>query len=189
MNPDEKKKCLAFILSKFKGGALLIEDINKYATTGMPDDILGPLCANAHTDCDIIMHYQSSSRPLPMVWENTGVVRFHYQSDDVWQSQDKLGESTALFKIAQILVNNQYFAEPQNLRYFVWVEKDEGKIIGDFTRQQFEEAILQYITSKKSILQPTLNRIDRLGKPLYTPPQAIEVLQKQLAQQYYGNAA
>lgn len=186
MNNTEKIKMLAYILKVYKGGALLIEDINKYAVHAMPDDVMGPLCANAHTDCDIIMHYQTTNRPLPMVWENTGVIRFHFQHDDVWGSQEKLGEHIEIFKIAQTIVNTEYYKN-NNERFYLWIDKDQGKIIGNFDSQKFQSAILEYVTSKRSILTPFLNRIDLNGNKLYTPAQAIQELQKQLYRQYWGN--
>ena len=48
------------ILHYFRGGMLLIEDINKYVGDHLPTDIVGAICSNRHTDLDIIMHFQTS---------------------------------------------------------------------------------------------------------------------------------
>ncbi len=190
MTPQEKLRCLAIILERFKGGALLVEDVNKTSTHVMPDDIMGPFCANAHSDCDIIMHYQSASRPLPMIWENTSAIRFHYQHDDVMKSKGKLSEHVQIFKMAQTIVNREYFAGDE--RYYVWIDKDAGKIFGgpsQIPEQKFKDAIMEYITTDGSILAPFMNRIDDQGAKVFTKPQAIQAMQQQLFSRYYGIAA
>lgn len=185
MNHNEMIVTLQIILDTFAGGCLLVEDINKYAVRAMPDDVLGALCTNRHIDCDIILHYQSIARPLPMVWENSNMLRMHHQEDDVIRSKEKLKEKTEIFKIGQIIVDTEFFSG--NERFSLWVNKDKGKIIGDFTPQKFEAAIMDYITSNKNILSPYLNRIDDQGNKVYTPAQAIVEMKKRKFQQYWGN--
>ena len=46
---------LYIILEKYRGGLLLIEDINKYISDHLPNDLVGAICTNRHTNTDIIM--------------------------------------------------------------------------------------------------------------------------------------
>ena len=47
------------ILHFYRNGLLLIEDVNKYISDNLPNDLVGAICSNRHTDLDIIMHFQS----------------------------------------------------------------------------------------------------------------------------------
>ena len=46
------------ILEVYRGGLLLIEDINKYISDNLPNDLIGAICTNRHTNTDIVMHFQ-----------------------------------------------------------------------------------------------------------------------------------
>ena len=71
------------ILHFFRGGMLLIEDINKYVGDHLPTDIVGAICSNRHTDLDIIIHFQSIGRITTKVWQNANWLRFHKNSIEV----------------------------------------------------------------------------------------------------------
>ena len=110
MSPADMITTLEKVTSFYKGGCLLVEDINKYIVDNvMPPDFTGKLVSKRHSDLDIILHYQSVARPLPIIWQNTNIVRFHAQMDPVLKSKAKLTELTEVFQIAEILVNEQYF--------------------------------------------------------------------------------
>ena len=185
MNNSEIVKLLEYTLDKFKGGCLLIEDPNKYQATKMNDDVIGALCTNRHYDCDIVLHYQSASRPLPAIWVNANVVRFHHQQDDIFRSEMKLVEKTEMFKITQILVDTKYYAD--NKRFYVWINIDENKLIGDFTEEEFKDACQEYISLNPSAYKPFTNRIDNSGRKQYTPEQAIMQCKEHLLKKYWGN--
>ena len=61
---------LFLILEKFKGGLLLIEDISKYISDSLPQDIVGNICTNRHNDLDIIIQLQSVGRITPKLLQN-----------------------------------------------------------------------------------------------------------------------
>ena len=71
------------IIENFRGGMLILEDINRYLIASKTTDVIGLLATNRHRDLDIICHFQSLSALDPRMWQNTTFVRFHYQSDDV----------------------------------------------------------------------------------------------------------
>lgn len=192
MTTAEMLTTLEKIVQTFMGGCLVIEDPNKYIGDAMSNDLTGSICTNRHNSCDMIMHYQSISRPLPKIHQNTNVYRFHYQSDDVERSKSKLQELTTVFKIAQIMVDKTFFmsANPKHpcKYYHVFVNRDSGKIVGNYTKKQFDEACEEYISVNHGELKPWLVKRGNDGKPIFTYPQAVEAFRKQLGLKYYGNA-
>ena len=62
---------------------LLIEDINKYISDHLPNDLVGAICTNRHTNTDIIMHFQSIGRITSKIWQNLNWLRFHKNNDSV----------------------------------------------------------------------------------------------------------
>lgn len=186
MSTNDMVLTLEKVVNSYKGGALLIEDINKYVDTVMPSDLTGILASNAHSDLDLILHYQSVARPLPTVWQNTNIIRYHCQYDPVEKSKIKLSEMLEIFQIAEILVNEQYFIQ-KNQRFFVYVDKDAGTIIGNFTYQMFDKALEEYINTNSSQLKPWLQRKNENGKAVYTWPAAMAECKKRMVQKYWGN--
>ena len=59
MTIREIQETLFEILRHYRGGLLLIEDINRYISDQLPNDVVGAICTNRHSDTDIILHFQS----------------------------------------------------------------------------------------------------------------------------------
>jgi hypothetical protein len=59
MTLREIQELLFKILNDYRGGLLLIEDINRYISDYLPNDLVGAICTNRHQDLDIILHFQS----------------------------------------------------------------------------------------------------------------------------------
>ncbi len=186
MTTDEIIALLDYVLATYAGGCLLIEDINKLVGDSMTRDLTGAICTNRHINCDIIMHYQSLARPLPKIHQNADVIRMHWQGDDVLSSKDKLKELTEPLKIAQMLINEQRF-KYKNIRFCVYFDKDKNGLIGNFTKQQFEHILEEYISENPSVLGKYMKKIDRNGKKVYTYPDAIDAHKAYLFDQYWQN--
>jgi hypothetical protein len=188
MSPADMITTLEKVTSFYKGGCLLVEDINKYIVDNvMPPDFTGKLVSKRHSDLDIILHYQSVARPLPIIWQNTNIVRFHAQMDPVLKSKAKLTELTEIFQIAEILVNEQYFNQ-NNKRFFVYVNRDEGTIIGKFTYQMFDKALDAYLRDNPTALRSYIIHFKMQGyNQLSAYQAAIKETKKQLIQKYWGN--
>ena len=62
MTIREIQETLFEILRHYRGGLLLIEDINRYISDQLPNDVVGAICTNRHSDTDIILHFQSIGR-------------------------------------------------------------------------------------------------------------------------------
>jgi hypothetical protein len=127
------------------------------------------------------------ARPLPIIWQNTNIVRFHAQMDPVLKSKGKLTELTEVFQIAEILVNEQYFNN-NNKRFFVYVNRDEGTIIGKFTYAMFDAALNVYLRDNPTALRSYIIHFKMQGyNQLNAYQAAITETKKQLIQKYWGN--
>lgn len=184
MKTNEILELLSFVLENYTGGLLLIEDINKYVRNNIPDDLAGAICTNRHINCDIIMHYQSCNRPLPQIWENTDDVRFHYQETDVFRAESKLQEKTERFKIAQLIVEKEYFSG--NERFYVWIT-DKRRIVGNFTKEKFMAAAKEYLQQRPGELKRFLQEVNDEGKKKHNHATAVQAACERLFMLYWGN--
>ena len=133
MSPEEIEELMMTILTQFRGGALLLEDMNNIIGDSLPVKVSGALVNNAHRDCDIYIHMQSVGRILPKMRQNTEIIRFHYQLDGIEDSKEKLKSEYEIFKIAQLIVNKHYFGD--NKRYFLFINREEAKLMGKFSKR------------------------------------------------------
>ncbi len=181
--PEEQDTLIVKMMTEFRGGCLWIEDLNTVFGDSLPKKVSGFFSNNAHRDCDIVMQMQSIGRVLPKMWQNTQLVRFHAQLDSVDQSKDKLREDYEIFKVAQLMVDFQY--NTGNQRFFVWVDKEDKKIRGAYSRKMFDKAIMEYLEENAGIVKKELNRTDYItGKKKYEPAQALNVVKARLYKEY-----
>lgn len=174
------------VLENFKGGLLLIEDINKYVSDSLPNDLIGAICTNRHTDLDIIMHYQSIGRITPKVWQNLNWVRFHKNTDSVDRHKNKFEDKYEMLKLGETLINDEY--DKGNTRFFLTVDADEMKLRGAFTKERFTEAINEYIAvNYNKLIKPLLNKRDSKGNKMHKPEEVHKLMVGKLTKKYYGN--
>jgi hypothetical protein len=138
------------IIENFRGGMLILEDINRYLIASKTTDVIGLLATNRHRDLDIICHFQSLSALDPRMWQNTTFVRFHYQIDDVKRYAQRL-PNFELFKIAQCLVEFKYLRKGDK-RFFCYVACDENYITGNFTKIDFQQACDDFLLKNPKLL-------------------------------------
>ena len=131
---------LFFVLENFRGGLIIVEDINKYLHDNLPNDVIGGLCTNRHTDQDIIIHLQALGRVTPKIWQNLNWVRFHKNSDSVERHERKFPEKYELLKICELMVNDKYYQQGDKYGYLT-VECDEEKIYGDYSIKELEKSV------------------------------------------------
>jgi hypothetical protein len=89
MTINDVQETLFKILFDFRNGLLLIEDINRYISNYLPNDLVGAIVTNRHTDTDIILHFQSIGRVSPKIWQNLNWMRFHKNTDSVDKHRNK----------------------------------------------------------------------------------------------------
>ena len=187
MSPEETEKLLIRVLEEFRGGSLLIEDLNRIYGDSIPVSLSGMLCNVRHRNCDVLYHLQSVGRLLPKMRQNTSIVRYHYQLDGVDESSEKLGGEIEIFYIAEKLVNAQYDAG--NKRFFVYIYRDDKKLKGEFSQKMLAVAIENYILENPSTTRALLNRRDRAGKKMYNYDEAVRLKTHELFNKYWGNVA
>lgn len=186
LSADEQDSLIVKMMQEFRGGCLFIEDLNTVFGDALPKRVSAFFTNNAHRDADIILAMQSIGRILPKMWQNTQIVRFHAQLDSVDQSKNKLKEDYEIFKIAQLMVNFQY--ENGNTRFFVYVDKEEKKIRGAYSRAMFEKAIMDYLSENNILVKKEMDKIDLAsGKKLHSPKAALESVKRRLFKEYCAN--
>lgn len=183
MTLNEIADTLKIILDTYKGGLLLVEDINKYISDNLPTDLIGAICTNRHTSTDIIMHFQSIGRITPKIWQNINFLRFHKNTDSVDKHQRKFDDRYEAFKICEILVNKQY--HNGNNRFYLTYDCDTETIYGNYSKAQIMDAIEEYISlSYNRKVKPLLNMVDSKGKKKFTPERAYSEVKNTLIKMY-----
>ncbi len=183
MTLNEVADALWTILQDYKGGLLLVEDVNKYVGDYLPNDLVGALCTNRHSSLDIILHFQSIGRVGTKVWQNVNWLRFHKNTDSVDRHKKKFEDKWEAFKICEILVNKQYFAG--NRYFYVTFDTDSEKIKGAYSKAMMSEAIDEYIALNHTRkVKPLMNQIDSKGKKKYDVKSATALVKKNLMRNY-----
>jgi hypothetical protein len=179
MTLDDIANTLFVILESFRNGLLLVEDINKYISDTMPNDLVGAICTNRHIGVDIIMHYQSIGRITSKVWQNLNIIRMHKITDAVKKHKHKFEDKFEYISIAEIMINNEY--DKGNKHFFLYIDVDDEKVFGSFTNEQFENAVNIFIQNNyNAIINPMLNARDHTGKKVYSAQSAIAEYKRKL---------
>jgi hypothetical protein len=145
MDFNEKKKTVLDICKQFRDGLILLEDFNTYMINTSQEDIVATLVNLRHRGVDLILHLQSLSAVTPRMFQNTRMIRFHYQTDDVERIKKRV-PNFELLKIAQLAVSKQYVSG--NTRYYLNVDVRENKIYG-ISVADYKEAIQEYCNQYK----------------------------------------
>jgi hypothetical protein len=183
MTLSQVADALWHILSVYKGGLLLIEDINKYIGDYLPNDLVGAICTNRHNDVDIILHFQSIGRVGTKIWQNVNWLRFHKNTDSVDRHKKKFEDKWEAFKICEILINKQYFGG--NSRFYLTFDCDHEKILGNYSQKMIMEAIDEYIAlHHRTKVKPLLNHTNAQGKKMYNTQTATAHVRQELYNMY-----
>lgn len=161
MGLDEFYKALMMCLDYFRGGLLLLEDINKYVSASVSMEVNGAICSLRHADTDVILHYQGVGAPGPAIWRNFNWIRFHQMTEQVNKAsqKDKYGDYLVPFSIIELMINTE--VEAGNQRFYVYFEEKDNKIRGAYSQKMLYNAIIRYIEINfKSLITPNLNVYD-----------------------------
>jgi ribosomal protein L30/L7E len=194
MSLNDLELIFKYAASYFRSGLLLVEDITKFVGDAIPDDIVGNICTNRHRDVDIVAHFQSVGKAgHPKIKANMNMLRLHKTSDSVLRHKTKFAEYYDIVKIAEMLVDKRYDQfikeNPALTRtyftFFVYIDFDRNKILGNFGRNEFQEIITDFIQdNEKSLLNPTLNKKDRQGNKLFNYTEALVKTEQDLFDRY-----
>lgn len=147
---SEMLDILSRIINNFRGGMLVLEDINRYLVASKTVDVIGLLATNRHRDLDIICHFQSLSALDPRMWQNTSFVRFHYQIDDIKRYHQRI-PNYEMFKIAQCLVQYKYHKKGDK-RFYCYIASDDNYITGGFNKMDFYYACHEYLEANPKVI-------------------------------------
>ncbi len=167
------------ILYYYRGGLLILEDINRYLIDTRTSEIIGTLATNRHRDLDIYIHLQSLAPVTTRMWQNCQVVRFHKQTDNVHRYRNRI-PNAELYFIVENLVNQQYEKNP---RFFCYVNNEYNKVSGRFSEQSYQKACYAYLTEHPKQVS---NIQKRYGTGMKAREKAIKYLITDLMK-YYGN--
>lgn len=187
MGVDDMKEVLGIILENFRDGLLLVEDINKYTSDTIGADLVSALATVRHIGIDLIAHYQGVGRAAnPKLLSNTRIIRLHKTNDTVARHKNKFEERTEIMQIAENIVNNRFLQGDK--RYYLFVDIDESKIRGEFTKEEVDLAIEDYLSKNYHIIvKPLLKKIDmKSGQKMFDEKQAYNYAMKDLKNNYFG---
>lgn len=199
MTLNEMAGALYYILENYFIGLLLIEDINKYVSDSLPNDLIGAICTQRHRGVDVIIHFQNIGRfGHPKIVGNANWLRFHKVTDTVGRHSKKFEDIVEPLSICEAMVNRRYKLAPEGetpeakkaRSFHVYWDADAEKIKGAFTKQEFTEAVESYLRiNARSIVSPKLKEEDLYtGKKIYPDRKAlINSLIQEKINNYYGN--
>jgi hypothetical protein len=189
MNLVEYAQALEFILEHYENGLLLIEDINRFISDSLPNDLIGSIVTQRHMSVDIITHFQSIGKAAnPKLWANCNWLRYHQCDDTVERHKNKFAGNTEHLRILEKMVNLEY--EKGNKYFYAYLNKDDGKIQGEFTKKQFQYAIYQYLQDNyNKVVSPMLKKKNIMtGELIYKDHKDLAIkLIRQYTKKYYGN--
>jgi hypothetical protein len=183
MGLDEWANAVFYVLNNFRNGLLLIEDPNKWHSDHLPADLVGAICTNRHVGLDILLSYQSIGRINTKIWGNMNLLRLHKNTESVERHKMKFPDKEEYMKIAECMVNNEY--AKGNKRFFVYIDMDEAKIRGDFSKEVYEQAVDDYLNEKhRELVKPYLVQVDGKGKKLYDANSARNKVKERIMSTY-----
>jgi hypothetical protein len=189
MNLVELADALGHILETYENGVLLIEDLTKFVSDSLPSDLIGSICTQRHVSVDVIIHFQSIGKAAhPKLWGNCNWLRFHKCDDTVKRHQSKFAGNIDHLLILEKMVDIEY--EKGNKRFYAYLNKDDHLVQGNFTKEQFQYAVYQYLQDNyTSVVKPLLNKKNLMtGLPVYASHKELaKTLIIQYTEKYYGN--
>lgn len=187
MTLKEISEVLFYCLETFRGGMLLIEDLNRYISDHLPKDLEGAICTNRHTDTDIMIHLQSIGRITSKFWQNCNFVRFHKNIDSVARhAKNKFPDKEEMMLICENIVDDEYL-EKDNKRYYVYVDTEEMFIHGNMLKKATAEAAIdKYINeNERKLIKPYLSMRNSKGELVHNVVSARKATKDKLMKTYF----
>ena len=192
MSIDDKSKALKKILQYYRDGLLLVEDINQYTNENMKTDLVGKLATLRHIGIDLVAHYQGIGRAFtPKIIQNTAFIRMHKTNDSVATHASKAEEKVDILSIAENIVSERYEDginnNNENIYFNLLVDVENSKIIGDFTKEEAEQAVMNYLSlNPVRLIKPFVNKRDINGKKTMTEEQAYIIAKQRFIKDYFS---
>ncbi len=130
---DGKRELLQIIFENYNNGLLVVEDPDSYMLGSKADNTYDILCCNRSKKLDVIIHFQTYRSVTHRLIQNCALYRLHNNYDSIYRHNSKFcnPEIHAIaFKIIKLKCqNNRYF--------FLYLDEEQMKIAGDFTKDEF----------------------------------------------------
>lgn len=180
MTLSEKRLVAEQMVANFKSGLLVLEDIDKFMVGAKGQAVVGILCANRHSDLDILISHQSIAKITTTEWQNATWLRLHKQVDDIYRYRGRI-PNYSLVRIATFIIEEQYdlankaFEQGQinelefliRKSYFLYVDMRRLKLHG-CSRKAFIRAAKRYVDQEEGRkIKMLLQETDAHGKALY----------------------
>lgn len=162
MTLTEKRQVVETIVADFTNGLIVLDDLDKYMVGAKGQEVVGVLCANRHSDLDILISHQSISKITTTEWQNITWLRVHKQVDDISRYRSRI-PNYALVRIATFIVEEQYSLVNENFgkglideneflirkSFFVYVDMRRLKVKG-CSQATFIRAAKKYIDQEEN---------------------------------------
>jgi hypothetical protein len=107
------------------------------------------------------------------------VIRFHKITDSVAKHAHKYEDKIEYLSLAEIMVNQEY--ANSNIRFFVYVDVDREKVLGNYTDEMYEKAAQAYISKNyTNLINPLLKERDEKGRKMYDNATAYNLIKQRL---------
>ena len=187
MSLAEIQNALGYILAHYQNGLLIIEDINKYISDSLPNDLMGSIATQRHVSVDIITHFQSIGKAAnPKLWANCNWLRFHRCEDTVERHKTKFAGNIEHLKIMEKMIDTEF--RKGNKRFYLYLDKDYGTIKGNFDKNIFRAAIEDYLEDNYNIVDRELKKKHLYSGERKHKKKAVTALVNDYIINYYGNS-
>ncbi len=160
MSFEDKEKTLIDIVNNYRDGLVLLEDINTYLVSLKSVETISALCAARHKGMDLIIQLQSLGAVEPRMFQNSTIIRMHYQMDDIARYKNRLNENYEPLKICQNIISLQHMKG--NIRCFIYFNNETKKILNTsmapVTKEMYDEGLAMYKQEHKNKVGFLLSR-------------------------------
>ncbi len=167
------------ILTTYRGGGLLLEDINAYMIGTSTKQVISSITRNRHKDLDLYIHLQGLRAMSPRLWANVNIIRLHRQNDNIQAYADRI-PNPELFYIGQSLVKLKTVIDPY---FYCYIDVEEERITGLFSKREYWIACYTYLLETPSALKFAKHRF---GNSEQGRKYALQYVINDLMK-YYGN--
>lgn len=195
MSISDMAVALGQIITTFRDGMLLLEDVNKYTGDNMRLDLIGSLATIRQSGIDLFMHYQMVAKAgNPKLIGMTNYIRLHKTNDSVARHKDKFQDKFPIMMVAQNIVNEKYeYGKAKGIKdntgefYSLWIDMEYGKIRGNFSHLEAKKAIQDFISLEyHSTIAPLLRKRDQKGKKIHANYEsAYQYLEKSMMNDFF----
>lgn len=125
MSLSEIQTTASTIVTYYRNGMLVLEDINKYTLSNFSQEFVGMFIGIRHLGVDLIAHFQSLRAIPPKIWSEITHFRWHKQSEKISKYKGRIS-ALELFSIAECIVEKEYLSDPH---YYLEISVLEEKLI------------------------------------------------------------